>query len=158
MTDLSIAVAVKDKPEALQSKSGDIIEVMPAGHQWGKKEVKQFLIVEVSIPDDITIERARAILTSAYYSNGVFSLDPSDQPIAKRRYNIDVKALESVLSTAKIDFDWKKAADQTLSYQPLSAQIEAATETTAKLDPTKIVQDKYENEKITVESLRSFIG
>lgn len=50
----SIAIAIRDEQDLAsghkRKKQGDIIAVKPAGHQWGDKEVKEYLILEVDMP------------------------------------------------------------------------------------------------------------
>lgn len=153
--EISIAARVYGDPTRNKTE-GDIVEIMPSGHQWGLIEVKNFLIIEMTLPQFVTWDMAQ-MLKSAYYADGVFyhEIDP---PIAKRRFNVDFSTLAALLTTAKISVEWPKVLDLSLAYQPISVQLEAPGGKLTFIDPTKIVNDKYTVRKIAANDFRDFMG
>ena len=144
MATISMAVAVRDEPEANRKKQGDIIAIKPGGWQWGTGEVKNHLILEIALPLQATLERCEALL-SRYFSSGILGSDPDGVVLAKRRFKIDWARLKTIVSQGGITVDWAQVEDVTMAYQPLSSQDAAPGGTNVSLDPTKIAFDKYEN-------------
>lgn len=105
----SLAIATDDKPDDLffglkRKKQGDIIAVKPAGWQWGDKEVKEYLIVEVDL--SMTQEEAEV------------SLIQQGDKGEKRRFQIPFSKLP-VLSTE----DLVKVKDPTIEFQPFKKVV-----------------------------------
>src|SRR5512139_2340445 len=157
MASISVAVAVRDEVEANRKKQGDIIAIKPGGWQWGTGEVKNLLILEIALPQQVTLDEAMA-LVARYFSNGVIDYDGPEPPLAKRRFKLDWNLLKQIISQAGITVDWTRVEDVTDAYQPLSNQDAAPGGNVATIDPTKAVFDKYLNRLIKATDFRNFIG
>ena len=142
MATISVAVAVRDEPEANRKKQGDIIAIKPGGWQWGTVEVKSHLILEIVLPPQVTMDRCIGLI-SRYFANGVLMYADSEV-LAKRRFKIDWAKLKTIVAQAGITVDWTQVEDVSVAYQPLSVQEAAPGGSNANLDPTKLVFDKYE--------------
>jgi len=155
--DISIAVAVADEPEDNRKKQGDIIAIMPSGHQWSQGEICNHLILEVALPQQVTMDHVQALMT-IYYSGGVLRWDTAPPPIvAKRRFKIDWNKLKTIVAAAGIIVDWAKVENKAIPYSPLSQQDADPNSTTKIIDPTKTVFDKYEARLIKAVDFESFI-
>ena len=155
--NISIAIAVRDEEEAHRKKQGDIMAIKPEGWQWGNKEVKNHLILEVALPVQATMELAQC-LTTLYFDNGIVFYDGENpNVIGKRRFNIDWSKLKIILQQASIDVDWNRVEDVEDAYQPLSIQVAAPGGEKTLIDPTKTVNDKYENRLIRASDFLSWV-
>jgi hypothetical protein len=89
---LSMAIAKNDSAEAHRKRQGDIIAVRPAGWEWGRKEIENYHIVEMDVPDVANIAHARKEFEMPLLDDGVEWPPLPDQapprPLAKRRYRI----------------------------------------------------------------------
>ena len=115
-----LAVAKQDEADLAsghkRKKQFDVIAVMPKGHPWSVLERKHHLIV---IVDGLTQAEAEA-LKKPQYRDGI-EPDPATgiagEIVGKRRYKLDKTRLESLTSTASVN--WKDALDMKKDYQPL---------------------------------------
>jgi len=119
---LSIALATKNK-EGKRAKEGDVICVRPAGWQWGVKERKQFLIVEVDVPEIDNVPDSR-MLEAPLFENTDLDWwpgeDEDDTILEKRRFKIDLDELKTKIKAEKgKDIDKDKIQDDEVDYQPI---------------------------------------
>ena len=97
-------------------KKGDIIAVKPYPWEWGKEEVKRFLIVVI---DGLTKQQVEDMCSPHYANDKLISeLEPDsdEKPIAKRRFKIPLDVLENA---AGMTLDINKLEDKSVEYQPL---------------------------------------
>lgn len=109
---VSIALATYDG-EGTRHKAGDIIAVKPAGWQWGRKEVKEYLIAEVELPGISSLEEAEK-LQLPLYENGTLDPEGNEVIIGKRRFQLPLEEIEKT-----IPLDREKLVDKGQEYQPL---------------------------------------
>lgn len=114
------AIAVRDEDDLpsghKRKKEGDIIAVKPHPWEWGRKEVKEYLIV---VADGLTKEEVYN-LCQPHYEGGVTLSKQQDSKLVeiinKRRYNIPLSIIKSGwLSSMKL----ASIRDVTKAYQPL---------------------------------------
>lgn len=109
---VSMALAVEDGG-GTRHKAGDIIAVKPEGWQWGKEEVKRYLIVEVELPGITSIEEAQK-LQLPLYESGTLDPDVHDVIVGKRRFQLPLDEIEK-----SVALDKQKLTDKSHVYQPL---------------------------------------
>ena len=128
MADFEFAICVKDEADLpsghKRKKQGDIIAVKPAGWQWGRKELDEYLIVPVT---GLTKEEAHD-LCQPQYEGGVLQkdlpvMDPKAETkpepvavVAKRRFSIPIAAIKAGWKTGMATAD---VEDKKKVYQPL---------------------------------------
>lgn len=154
---VSAAIAVKDKPHPKQIKKGDIVAIKPAGHQWGSEEVKRYLIVEISYPEDIPFERLKQIIQQPQMDwDGDFNepIPPKTQLLKKRRFKVDIGVLESESAKQVVSIDWEKAEDEKLPYQPLSAQSFSPGAQSKIFNFDGLVDDKKTESKASLTTIQ----
>lgn len=117
---VSMAIANRDEAEPNRKKEGDIIAVKPAGWQWGRAEVKNFLIVEVDLGPSITTFVQACCLQIPEFETGeldwpeIKDWDERELKItAKRRYKISFALLDGM------GIDFAKVRDSDVEYQPI---------------------------------------
>jgi len=112
MAKYELLIAVADEADLKsghkRKKEGDIIAVVPSPHNWGRKEIDQYLVVPIEL--DKTLPELKAMF----------------QPFGelkdgkKRRYKIDLATLQSKLA----ELDLAKVRNKTTIYQPYLKQSE----------------------------------
>lgn len=108
----SLALAVEDGG-GLRHKAGDIIAVKPSGWQWGRQEVKRYLIAEVELPGISSLEEAEK-LRLPLYENGTLDPEGNEVIIGKRRFQLPLEEIEKT-----IPLDREKLVNKEQEYQPL---------------------------------------
>jgi len=137
-----LAIACRDEEDLAsghkRKKEGDIIDFKPHPWNWGKKEVKGFLVV---IVDGLTLAEVNAMKTP-YIDGGLRRDDVETQEVeyneavkgtalagvkfqrpetlAKRRFNIDLQTIKNGWCP---DLDKDKVRDKDLEYQPLKKEV-----------------------------------
>ncbi len=121
---VSMAIAIRDEPEAHRKKEGDIIAVMPHGWQWGRKEVKRYLIVDVDVGAIDKMPDARKFEVPKYEADIATppGIDEENPPAitGKRRFHIPFNVLNALAEArGVVDIDFNRVADPEDEYQPL---------------------------------------
>jgi hypothetical protein len=149
---VSVAIGIDSDPK-FGKDEGRIVAVRPSGWEWGREEVKGFLILEIDLGTSInTIEDAQK-LTVPHFDTGdlwwSFAEDKDGNPIdppkilSKRRYSIPFSDLDSLAKSASITIDLAKIRSKSVEDQPLKDLA---------ISPTTIF-DKVKGNKITLSDL-----
>ena len=122
------AIATKDEKDLKsghkRKKAGDIIAVKPHPWKWGKKEVKEYLIVTM---DGLTEQEAHD-KCKPLYKAGTEGVRKHPVTLAKRKHHIPLSSLP---------IDTAQAADYEKEYQPLKDKVFATSLIAAKSVATK---------------------
>jgi hypothetical protein len=155
--EVLLAVAVRDEEGELRKKKGDIIAMVPVGHQFSQGEISNHLIIQMTLPMDVDMDKAQ-VLQATYYANGVLSAEGTAM-IEKRRFKIDWIKLQNLCSAAGLEVDWKAVEDVKIPYSPLVNQdSDPNNSKTVSLDTTKIAYDKYAGSLIKATDFTSIVG
>lgn len=138
MTTFEFAIAVCDEPESHRKQEGDIIAVKASPWKWGKKELKQYLIIVV---DGLEKEEADKLCIPQFKSGEDWW--PSYelfQPeiVAKRRFKVELNILKSNFDP---NMDLLKVKNKTEEYQPIKDKNIIIT--TNSIETTSLIYDKY---------------
>ena len=119
MATWDFAIAAMSNDGKKRMKEGDVVAYKPHPWAWGKKEIKQFVIVTI---DGLTEEEARAKCEPAY-GKVISAADapgpPQREILLKHAHQIPLAALK----TLHPEIDLKKIRDTKVSYQPLSGKV-----------------------------------
>lgn len=124
-----------------RAKQGDIVAVKPYPWEWGKAELRNYLIV---IIDNMTEEEAMEIMGPLYENDDPGSIDENGILIPgvvtdKRKFRLDIKKLkDNILPT----LDESKLTDQgkAENYQPIKdGNVKIAIDTLE----TDLMENKY---------------
>lgn len=129
-----------EEAEAHLYKDGDIVVVRPEGWAWGRREVKEFLIV--TLPEGLTEQEAQELESEVSVQGAKPKGNPHDEPEderhvlhRRRRYQADVRGVlrQAILSGAA---NATPGPTQPASAQPASPQPVTERQMRARLrDP-----------------------
>jgi hypothetical protein len=81
-------------------RRGDIVVVMPDGHEWGKEErLPKFMVVKIP---GLSVETAKKYIISAYEDTGIVDQDnhPIMKMVQRRKYRILLDTIPTAIRTA----------------------------------------------------------
>lgn len=111
-----LAIAKRDEDGA-RKKLGDVIAVKPYPWEWGRMELKHYLILVV---DGISQEEAEKMIWPLYqYPDGMILTDgwiDYGMILGKRRFNIDTAKIQTM--AGKRPVEWRLCFDPESTYQP----------------------------------------
>ena len=124
MAIISFAISIRNEADLpsghKRKKAGDLIAVKPGLWQWGGMERKQYLIVDVSVPDAVLPKVKKLICP--YYADGSFEDDAFGDPkeiLGKRRFSIPASVIQTKYPAWFASVDWQRVQDPEDDYQPL---------------------------------------
>lgn len=139
---ISIAIANKDTSESHRKNEGDIIAIKPYPWNWGTVERKQYLIVNLELPDNFPQAKINRLMAPEY-SDGAYEDDDLETPKTvtnKRRFNIPgAKILAFFQNEFAISINVSRMRDDDDEYQP----VEHLMITKADIGNKQFLRDKF---------------
>lgn len=139
---ISMAIANKDTPEGHRKNEGDIIAIKPYPWTWGRIERKEYLIVNIELPDNFPEAKVNRLM-AVEFDDGAYEDNDIDNPKTisnKRRFAIPgAKILNFFSNEFAITIDVGRMRDDADEYQP----VEHLMITKADIGNKDFLRDKF---------------
>lgn len=144
MADFEVAISLRDLPH-IGVEAGDIIDVQPAGSQWGNMRRTHLIIKMEKLTDEEAAKLKYPLYSDGHDKDyGIEELQKMGQAklptyVKKRKYSVPITNLKTLATTSS--FDWNKIEKTNDDYQPYLTQD-------IKEDPSTkdIIYDKHDEE------------